>query len=463
MKKHLAIKIFLVTLLLLLVLSGVIYGVMAIGMSYSYMAELNESLNKQIEDMLPALQEISDDEMDNTLQLFAVEHGLSMEWRDSKGNVLKSYGMIEYDLAPGVDPIEMQNSKGVAKSYFVEDTNGQVYQLLVFGSKQQANVILNSLKRFLPILLIATIFITLSISVFYARYVSKPIIMLSRFSRKMAHLDFTEICPQNRYDEIGVLGEDLNYLSGRLQETLHELKEKNEWLQKDIEREQDLERQQLSFFSAVSHELKTPITILKGQIQGMIYQVGGYKDRDKYLRRAGKVVDMMEEMIQEILSVAQIKSMGCVLNRIPQHLEEIVRCNVESMEDIVIEKGIQLHLKLDEHMIVQVDRKLFEKVVSNLIGNAIKYSPENGNVWIEVYKNEKVICFSVENESDPIPEEEIVHLFEAFYRCDKSRNRSAGGSGLGLYIVKMIVELHGYICCMKNTERGIKTIIKCIE
>ena len=164
---------------------------------------------------------------------------------------------------------------------------------------------------------------------------------------------------------------------------LDELKEKNLLLQRDIMREKQMEQQQLDFFSAVSHELKTPVTVLKGQLQGMLYRVGGYKDRDKYLRRSYEVVNSMDDMIKEILSVARIKSSGFALSRVTIALDKIVQGVIHNLEDIAINKGLQLHIELLEQAGVTVDKALFEKVISNLIGNAIKYTPDNGSVFRE--------------------------------------------------------------------------------
>lgn len=110
------------------------------------------------------------------------------------------------------------------------------------------------------------------------------------------------------------MGENLNELSEKLESALDELKEKNTDLEKSIKLEQQLEQQQMAFFSAVSHELKTPITILKGQIQGMLLEVGGYKDRDRYLKRSFEVANSMENMVQEILYVSKIRTSGFELN-----------------------------------------------------------------------------------------------------------------------------------------------------
>ena len=454
-KEHLGVKIFLLTAVLLLTVSGLVYGMVAFGVSKSYLAELDDSLDKSTQNLVSQLSEVSEQEMGTMLKMFALEYSLSITLMDENGKELQSFGQIEYKLDPKTDSEKSQISKGITKTYFVDRNEGSDYQILIFGTKQRTNAALDSLNRILPALIIIAFLISLIIAVFYSRYVTNPILVLSRASKKLADLDFQIQRPVNRSDEIGILGENLNRLAEGLEEALDELKEKNLLLQRDIMREKQMEQQQLDFFSAVSHELKTPVTVLKGQLQGMLYRVGGYKDRDKYLRRSYEVVNSMDDMIKEILSVARIKSSGFALSRVTIALDKIVQGVIHNLEDIAINKGLQLHIELLEQAGVTVDKALFEKVISNLIGNAIKYTPDNGSVWIRIFREGGNIIFSVENESENIPEAEIPQLFDAFYRRDKSRSRKTGGSGLGLYIVKMILELHGFAYQFYNTEHGV--------
>lgn len=460
-KEHLAVKIFILTSVLLLAVSGFIYGMVAFGVSKSYLAELDESLDESTENLVSQLTEVSESEMETMLNMHALEYSLSIILMDKNGKELKTFGQIEYKLDPDTDGQKYQISKGITKTYFIERKNGPDYQLRLFGTKQRTNAALDSLNRILPVLVVIAILISLVIALFYSRYVTKPILKVSKASKRLSAMDFQVRCPENRSDEIGVLGENLNQLSEKLEEALSELQEKNLLLQEDILREKQMEQQQLAFFSAVSHELKTPVTVLKGQIQGMLYGVGGYKDRDKYLERSYEVVDSMDGMIQEILSVSRIKSSGFVLNLVRVSLNKMVQSVLCNMEDIAIDKGIQIHTELLERAEVMADEAQFGKVLSNVIGNAVKYTQDNGNIWINIFEEEKKLMISVENEAEKIPEEEIPRLFDAFYRRDKSRSRKTGGSGLGLYIVKMILELHGFGYQFFNTERGIEIKITC--
>ena len=431
-------KIFIITVCLLITVGSAIYGMVALGMSRSYFLELDRSLSNQTEKMVLQLSNTSVQEIDGILKMFALEHGISIVLKDSDEKVLGIYGDMEYSLAPGTDVEDILLGSGITESYSCKLTNGKTYWIQVFGNKEKVNIGLESLKRILPMLGAITFLAALAIAALYTKYITRSILKVSEVSKKMANLDFRVRYTEDRRDEIGILGENLNELSEKLESALDELKEKNTDLEKSIKLEQQLEQQQMAFFSAVSHELKTPITILKGQIQGMLLEVGGYKDRDRYLKRSFEVANSMENMVQEILYVSKIRTSA-------------------------IDRGLQFHIRIEESTWIRADEALFTKVISNVVGNAIKYTNEDGNIWVGVYKRGEEIIFWIENETESIDEKEIPKLCDAFYRIDKSRNKRTGGSGLGLYITKMILEQHQFPYCIENTEKGIKVEIRCYE
>ena len=151
-----------------------------------------------------------------------------------------------------------------------------------------------AMRKLLPLLTLAVLALSFLGAVIYSRVITRPMVALSRIARKMAMQDFDARWQGTRNDEIGALGESLNLLSENLSRALAQLREANAALQCDIDRERALERQRTAFFAAASHELKTPVAILKGQIGGMLAQVGVYQDREKYLARALKVTARME-------------------------------------------------------------------------------------------------------------------------------------------------------------------------
>lgn len=449
--------------MILLTLSAAIYGMITFGMSNFYLTELNKSLEKELDTTIEQISNMTNEETQKTLERFAIEYGISIIVKNQEGEEIGNYGEISYFLAPDANSSKAQNSKGITKNYIVKSNEGTVYKLQIFGTKESVNIGLKVLNRILPSLGVITVIVSILIALFFARYITRPILKVNEASKRMVKLDFRKPYPEKRSDEIGILWENLNQLAEHLEDTLQELKEKNQILQDEIQREQEMERKQLSFFAAVSHELKTPVTILKGQIQGMISGIGGYKDRDKYLKRSYEVVFSMEGLIQEILDVSRMKSAGFSLNFSTIFLDSIVKGIIQEWEDIATDRGVTLHTEIEEKTEICADRVLFQKVIGNLVSNAVKYTPDNGNIWCKVYKNEEGVIFSVENNAEHISEQEIPKLFDAFYRREKSRNRKAGGSGLGLYIVKMIVELHHYECEFKNTNQGIEVKIVCKE
>ena len=179
--------------------------------------------------------------------------------------------------------------------------------------------------------------------------------------------------------------------------------------------------------------MKTPITILKGHLSGMLQGVGEYRDRNYYLQRSLETTEKMEDMVKELLTVSRIENNKFITQK--TDIAEQLRLQIADMAELIENKKLDLLL------------------------NAIRYTPEEKGNHIRVLlkpgtDTETVYC-QIENTGVFIPEEALVHLFEAFYRVEQSRNRQTGGSGLGLYIVKMILDQHGASYRMGNTCDGV--------
>ena len=160
------------------------------------------------------------------LKMFALEHGISIVLKDSDEKVLGIYGDMEYSLAPGTDVEDILLGSGITESYSCKLTNGKTYWIQVFGNKEKVNIGLESLKRILPMLGAITFLAALAIAALYTKYITRSILKVSEVSKKMANLDFRVRYTEDRRDEIGILGENLNELSEKLESALDELKEK---------------------------------------------------------------------------------------------------------------------------------------------------------------------------------------------------------------------------------------------
>jgi len=356
--------------------------------------------------------------------------------------------------------IDADSSKWYSVTFLDVD---EEYRLYVIGNLREVNQAVQALQGILPWLILTIISVSILSSILYSYYLTRPMVKISQISKKMSQLDFNWYCDEKRTDEIGILAASLNELSDKLSTALRELTEANASLQDDIEKERELEQKRLEFFSAVSHELKTPITILKGQLEGMRFNVGAYKDRDKYLSHAFSVACSMEEIVQELLTVSRMESSDFVLKAQRFDLSYLLNNCIKKYEDLFMMKEIALNDHIEKDLTIEGDQKLLSKVINNIINNAATYSPTGSMININAYKEESKVILKVENTGVHISNEALPKLFEAFYRIEKSRNRSTGGSGLGLYIVKMILDLHHAEYKIENSEAGVLFTIQIMK
>ena len=277
---------------------------------------------------------------------------------------------------------------------------------LIPTEANRVNIFLSDLERILPYLLSIIFLLAFGASAVYTRYITGPVLGISRAAKAMSRMDWTNSrLFFKRKDEIGSLARSIDSTSKALEQALSERDDANKKLQAELEKQKKLDQEQQEFFAAASHELKTPVTVLKGQLTGMLYQVGAYQDRELYLKKSLRTVEEMEHRILKILG----------------------------------------------------DPKLLKSALENLLENAVKYSPPGEEIRISAQKEseESKLCrLAVENTGVWIPEEKIPRLFQPFYRVDGSRNKETGGSGLGLYLVKKALELQEIPYKAENTEGG---------
>ena len=336
---------------------------------------------------------------------------------------------------------------------FADSTEAYIL-LLAKNTNKESQVVL-ALQKTLPILSVAILLVSVIAAFFYTWYMTKPIKKISKLSKQMADMDFSGLCPTNRTDEIGVLSHSLNDLSKKLAAALSELQEANQKLQADIDMERRLEKQRVEFFAAASHELKTPITIIKGQLQGMLYQVGRYKDRETYLAQSLEITDTLGKMVQELLTISRLDTPGYTCKKSNLNLSNFIIDRITAFEDLFMQKDLTVEQSISPEIYILGDMQLLQKALDNLLGNAAAYSGAGNQVLIKLWKDTETTTLTIENTGAHIPDEAISKLFEPFYRVDQSRNRQTGGTGLGLYIVKTILDLHGAKIEITNTIQGV--------
>ncbi len=477
--ESLTARIFLMTVFILLCAGGITFGLIAWATPSTYTSVVNDELARQVSSLTDRLFGTSPEDCGALLDEFIRTSGASVMLLGPDGQpvdtgsrlaiqsvyeddsvVVTATKISSVTCAPGQALTESAVTVTMSEeSTMVTDVwfpgSDDPYALYVTPPVKAENLAVRALVQMAPWLLLVLLVFSLLCSLVYSRYITRPIVRLSGIAGRMAELDFQWECGESRRDEIGRLGRSLDQMARRLSSALTELEAANHALRGEMEQERELERQRTAFFSAASHELKTPVTILKGQLSGMLEGVDVYRDRDKYLLRSLQVTGRMEKLIQELLAVSRMETGAADVHGESLDLAVLMERQISLYADLLEQREQRLTASLTPGISVFGDPALLGKAVGNLLSNASLYSPQGADIriWCGIQQNRPVL--TVENTGVHISEAALPHLFEAFYREEGSRNRSTGGSGLGLYLARMILERHGASCEIQNTEQGV--------
>ena len=231
-----------------------------------------------------------------------------------------------------------------------------------------------------------------------------------------------------------------------------------------IESEREAENRRKDFVATISHELKTPITIISGQLEGMMYNIGKYKDRDTYLKKSYESTQELRDLVNEMIEVSKNEILETDLSLSTVNLSNILEKLIKKHQFLIDEKNMNVVLKIESDVYVKCDETRIEKAINNIIINGIKYSPKDENLIVRLYKkgyknskknNQYRAYLEIENTGVTIDKKYLGEIFNPFFRIEKSRSRKTGGSGLGLYLVSQILKSHGYYHSLKNKENSV--------
>lgn len=288
---------------------------------------------------------------------------------------------------------------------------------------------------------------------------TSPINELSELSEKMSHLNFDVKFEAREHDveEICTLGNSMNMLSDRLKETIGELKSANNQLQKDIEEKTRIDEMRKEFIANVSHELKTPIALIQGYAEGLQEGMAEDKEsRDYYCEVIADEAGKMNKMVKQLLTLSSLESGNerTMMERFD--LVELIRGVISSAKILLEQNEITVKFEETAPCYVWADEFKIEEVVTNYLSNAIHHADGEKVIVIRLERQNGQTRVSVFNTGTPIPEEALPNLWTKFYKVDKARTREYGGSGIGLSIVKAILDGHGQQCGVENWENGVE-------
>lgn len=312
-------------------------------------------------------------------------------------------------------------------------------------------------NEFLAIIILFGLLVGGLVVWFAAGKATRPILELAEISEKMAHLDFNAKYQSGGTNEIGLLGNNFNIMSDTLEKTIAELKSANNELQKDIEEKIQIDEMRKDFLSNVSHELKTPIALIQGYAEGLKENINEDEEsRDFYCEVIMDEALKMNRMVKKLLTLNQLEfgNEKIIMKRFD--IVDVIRGVIQSADILIQQNAATVIFDQSDPLYVWGDEFKIEEVVTNYFSNALNHLDYEKKIHIKAVRHDKLVRISVFNTGDQIPEEDIENVWVKFYKVDKARTREYGGNGIGLSIVKAIMDSFHKKCGVKNYDNGVE-------
>ncbi len=357
-------------------------------------------------------------------------------------------------VAYTVSNMTFTNSKEV---YFWRNAvlpDGSEKMLSVYLSLQPVEDVARVFLLFLPFVLLLAVLISLLGAYVHDRTVVRPILRISEAATRMAGMERDVVSPVDSGDELGILSSSINTLSGNLHRALDDLTDANRQLVEDVRQKTRQEQVRREFVANVSHELKTPLAVVKSYAEGLLDGVRAEK-RDRYTAVILEEVERMDNLVREMLEISRLDAGAVVFSKQPVESTDLVEQALSAIAPIAEGRRMRFDVEGDWGP-VRADAARIGRVLDNLIGNAVRHGREGTVVRIRGRSVPEGVEIAVENACDPLPEEQLAMIWDRFYKGDTSHSRSAEGAGLGLAIVRSILEGHGCPYGVENTTAGVR-------
>ena len=421
--------------------------------------------------------DITSDTFDIELQKICGKYNINVLVADSDSETIKtsmsdSNFVIKHllnNIIMGVDQKDVLRETDNYKMQIVTDVRTQTEYIEMWGILDTGYLFMirSALEgirdsvaisnQFLTYVGAAAIVVSALLVVWLTNRITKPILELADISERMKHLDFNAKYEGNDKTEIAVLGRNINELSEALQTTISELKTANNELLKDIERKEQIDEMRKEFLSNVSHELKTPIALIQGYAEGLKEGINDdIESREFYCDVIIDEASKMNTMVKRLLTLNQLEFGNELVNMERFDIAALIRNYVASADILIRQKGISVRMEDYGEVYVWGDEFRVEEVFMNYFTNAMNYVQGDNIIDIKIREEQQNVRISVFNTGNPIPEDSVGHIWEKFYKVDKARTREYGGSGIGLSIVKVIMESMNQKYGVVNYDNGVE-------
>ena len=357
-----------------------------------------------------------------------------------------NYQVVEFrDSAQQVDCLALWGTVGDSYNIFIRSPLESIQETMVL------------FYRFLIIVGLGVIAGGILFVWYFSRRLTEPLRELAVLSARMADLDFDAKYTSGGGGEIGALGENFNTMSEKLEATISELKNANFRLQQDIEQKEKIEKMRTDFMGNVSHELKTPIALIQGYAEGLKEGVSDdAQSREFYCDVIMDEASKMNQMVKNLMTLNQLEFGDEDVEFQRFDLTELIRGVLQSMEIMAQQKEARVQFRQREPVYVWADEFKAEQVVRNYVSNAFNHLDGDRVVDVKIIPSGDKVRVTVFNTGIPIPEEDVPHIWEKFYKVDKAHTREYGGNGIGLSIVKAIMDSFHQEYGVKNYDNGVE-------
>ena len=423
-------------------------------------------------------EKIGEEEFEEEIMRLSNKYNVSVVITDSSSNTIysniKDPGQISRQLRDIVFSRDQMNREPVVEtgeyaiSFAMDPFNKSEY-LIIWGTLNETSFFMirtpmesvreavHLANRMLLIIGLVALLLAGVVIWFVTKKVTDPIMSLVDVSQHMAEMDFESRYCGKSHNEIGVLGENMNRLSSKLEENICRLKSANLELQKDVEARRSADERRAEFLANVSHELKTPIALIQGYAEGLKEGViEDQESRDYYCDVIMDETRKMNRLVKMLISLNQVESGQDIMRMERFDMDELIRNCIESFTLLCEQKGISVFYESRPGRFVWADEYQVEEVLRNYLSNALNHCGGKMEIAIRLEEQGERLRIGVFNSGEPIPEESLPRLWEKFYKVDKARTREYGGSGLGLSIVKAIMDSLHQEYGVRNFEDGVE-------
>ncbi len=372
--------------------------------------------------------------------------------QDPEGNVHRTIQIVaeKYEENPSMLKGDRAHNGARLRGCFYQ--NGRKYYVFIRETSGSTYSAFSYTERFLSIVVVIAVLVGSVVMFVMSRWIARPIEKMAVVSRQLAQHDFSaRVTEETPFEEVNVLARNFNDMASQIQHYIQELEESNEKLQEQNDQKERLERMRQEFSANISHELKTPLAVISSQVE-MLQLLGDGKEREYYFASIQEEIEKMSEMIRNLLKLSAAEYQLGELDKQKLDLSETSEYLLMKYDALFRQKEIRRTLSLERDCFVWADRGSLEQAMSNYLLNAFSHTNTGGTIRITLEKREQEVFFRVYNEGERIPEEKTAKVWNSYYQGTGGEDHA----GLGLYIVRTTVLLHGGRYGVENLDDGVE-------